>query len=90
MNALPAALAAQRALIEARRAERITELRHHDAACFLCGDGPTDGRELRMLERDQINMAPEMVCAKCVPLCDLKANFADLPMVWPVMKDANR
>jgi hypothetical protein len=83
-------LSAKKALIDARRAERITELKHHDPGCFLCGDGPTDGVTLRMLERDHINMAAEMVCASCFPIVDLENDFADLPLVWNPITEAAR
>lgn len=90
MSAASIALAAQARLIEQRRAEAVTELRRHEAQCFLCGDGPTDGVTLRMLERDHVNMAAEMVCARCFPLADWENDFTDLPLVWNPIQDAAR
>lgn len=84
------ALAAQRALIDARRAETITELRRAEAECCLCGEGPTDGRELRMFDPAPGWTQPDMICRACFDMRGEEADFAALEMVWPVLPEANR
>jgi hypothetical protein len=88
MTPLPAALAAQRALIEARRAETIAELRRHEAECFVCGEGPADGKELRLYDPHAGLLAPEMICRACHR--HPEQDFTDLPLVWRAIEDASR
>jgi hypothetical protein len=91
MTALPAALAAQKALIDARRAERITELRRHEAECLLCGDGPTEGQELRMIDFFP-RTSPELICRDCFGHDGLSTmmDFTDLALVWNPITEAAR
>lgn len=90
MTPLPAALAAQRALIAARRTETIAELRRHEAECVTCGEGPADGKELRMSDPMPGWTTPLMTCRACFEQCDRTDSFADLPLVWNAMPEASR
>jgi hypothetical protein len=89
MTPTAAALTAQAALIAARRAETITELRRHEAECMFCGEGPTDGKELRMVDASPFTL-PEMICRPCFEQGPREADFTDLPLVWRAIEDASR
>jgi hypothetical protein len=89
MTPTAAALTAQAALIAARRAETITELRRHEAECVMCGEGPDTGRELRMCDASPISL-PEMWCAECFARHDDENDFDQLPLVWRAIEDASR
>lgn len=88
MSAASIALAAQARLIEQRRAEAVTELRRHEAECLRCGEGPTDGKELRMCDFAHGWVAPGMVCRDCHK--HPEQDFTDLPLVWSPIQDAAR
>lgn len=88
MTPTAAALSAQAALIAARRAETITELRRHEAECMFCGEGPDTGRELRMYDPASGWVAPDMICRDCHK--HPEQDFEDLPLVWRAIEDATR
>ena len=90
MTPTAAALAAQRSLIEARRAETITELRRHGSECCMCGEGPTDGVELRLFDPDQFWSQPTMICRADWIARGEETDFTDLPLVWQAMPEASR
>ena len=89
MTTAAALIAAQKALADARQAEQIAELRRHEAECAFCGEGPTDGQELRMIEASPLTV-PEMICRPCFDRGLREADFTDLPLVWQVLKEASR
>jgi hypothetical protein len=90
MSAASIALQVQARLIEERRAERITELRRHEAECALCGDGPTDGQELRVFDPAPGWTEPAMICRPCWIGRGEEADFTDLDLVWSVISEASR
>lgn len=89
MSPTATALAAQAALIAARRAEQLAELKRHSADCIYCGEGPTDGRKLRA-----VNLGPwgdlQLICRACFDGRGEEMDFTDFPLAWAKIEDANR
>lgn len=90
MSALATALEAQRRLIAARQSETITELRRHDPGCCMCGDGPTDGVELRAFDPAPGWTQPTMICRADWIGRGEERDFTDLPLVWAAMNEDSR
>lgn len=85
MSPICDALTAQRALIEARRAETIAELLSRAVECGMCGEGPSDGEDLRAYIRDDLTIAaplPELLCFHCFAARDDENDFTDAPLIW--------
>jgi hypothetical protein len=89
MSAASIALQVQARLIAERQAEQLAEIKRHSAECIMCGEGPTDGTELRMIEACPISRA-ELWCRECFERDGTEADFALYPVAWHAMKEANR